>query len=545
MGNREDNIRRLTSELFDIVIIGGGATGSGISLDASLRGLKVGLVESGDFASGASSRSTKLIHGGVRYLETAIRHLDLKQFQLVIEGLKERAILLKIAPHLTHPLSMIIPMHTKFQTAYYFAGMKMYEILAGRRSIGATTFVSKNLVLEEFPYLDSQNLVGGIQLFDGQFDDARMNISIILSAQEEGAAVANYVEAEGFIKKDGRLIGLHVKDSLNGELLQIHAKVIVNATGALSDSVRCLDNPKAIPSVIGSIGSHILIDGSYTRSGRGLLLPKSGERVLFMLPWQGFSLVGTTDLPVAITKDPRPSEEEIDYLLESLEKEIGLKIEKTQIKASWAGIRPLILESKGKTSEISRGFKILTDPSGLYSIQGGKWTSYRKMGEVLLDSICKKENLRHKKCVTAETILCGGKGYSEKLSQVLAKQFRLDFDIADHLARSYGDRAQGLIRLSDVVEGGRQRLIEGYPYLSSEVIYAIRNEFAQTVLDVLCRRTRIAALDQEAALSVIPLVIKQMARELGWSDARQQEELVKSIAGIKIHPMHSTVSKVS
>ncbi len=533
MFSRNEKLQRLCNETFDLLVIGGGATGAGISLDAATRGLQVALVEAGDFASGTSSSSTKLIHGGVRYLESALVNLDYQQISLVIQSLKERYTILKIAPHLVRVIPIVIPVHSWFQAIYYLFGMKIYELLAGKKKIGRSSYLSTKKVMEAFPMITEKNLKGGVQLFDGQFDDARMNLSIILKAEECGATVVNYMEAIELKIEAGNIKGVLVKDHISGKTFSVSSKVVVNAAGPLSDQVRRLDPSVTKTTLVGSIGSHIIIDGKYTPLGKGLLIPKTNDgRVLFLLPWKNSTLVGTTDISIEIARDPKPSEEEIKYLLDHIKRELGFEVKRDQIKSCWAGIRPLVSGKQVKTSLLFRGFKVIRDPSGMYSILGGKWTSYRKMAEMILDEICEKIP-QAKKCVTEDTLLFGGEGYFPGLSGKLCEMYGLEKDIALNLSQSYGGKAEEVIKLSQSLKDGTKRLVEGYPYLQGEIAYGVRNEMACTALDILHRRTRLADLDREAACSAIPIVINSMAKELGWNQIRQNEELMNTYDDIK------------
>lgn len=534
MVSRKENLQKLRAETFDILVIGGGATGAGIALDAATRGLHVALVEGHDFSSGTSSRSTKLIHGGVRYLERAFTHLDIRQFFLVSQTLKERYTLLRIAPHITRVIPIVIPVYSWFEAAYYMSGIKVYDLLAGKRKVGHSSFLSKKEVMNTFPDIDSTDLKGGVQFFDGQFDDARMNITIILTALKHGATAANYVEVIGFEREGGRINRALLRDNLSGETFSVKSKVFVNATGPLSYKTRKLDNPEVKQVVGGSVGTHILLEGKYTPFDKGLLIPRTADgRILFLLPWKGFTLVGTTDVPIKISEDPKPSREEIHYLIDHLKNQLGIEISESQIKASWAGIRPLVSIDKGETSKVFRGFKIIRDPSGLYSLMGGKWTAYRKMAEKFLDELVGGEELEGvRPCVTENTMLLGGEEYSPKLAESLSEEFGLDEDITQHLAQSYGDKAIDVIKLAETVDQSG-RIVEKYPYLLGEIIYAVRNEMACTPLDFLYRRTRLAALDQESAISAIPKVVELMAKELDWNTVVQQEEFVKTRQRIK------------
>ena len=368
---------------------------------------------------------------------------------------------------------------------------------------------------------------GGILFYDGQFDDARMNISILLTALSHGATLANYVEVVAFEKREGKILAAVVKDRFRDKIWNIRAASFVNATGPFADSIRHLDDPNLSSLLVGSAGSHILLDNAYTPEGKGVLIPKTADgRLLFMLPWQGSTLVGTTDVPTEIIRFPKPSESEIRYLLAHLEKHLGLTIHKKEIKAAWSGIRPLISDPQANsTAEIARDFKIEIRKSGLCSIVGGKWTSFRKMAESVLDTLeAGGVILPKRSCVTAQISLAGADGYFVNLKKSLQGEFSLPDDVSEHLANSYGSRARDVAHLA-VNEGLQGRLLEGHPYLRGEVLFAVREEFACTALDLLYRRIPLAALDQEGALKALPEVIKLMAGELHWDDSRQQEEL--------------------
>lgn len=492
--SREKQLESLQNESFDLLIIGGGATGSGIAVDAATRGYKVALVEAEDFSSGTSSRSTKLIHGGVRYLEDAIKHLKINQLNLVKEALHERTTLLKIAPHLTRLLPIFIPAYSLWQKWYYGIGMKLYELMSGSHTLKHSHFISREESMKLFPNLKQEGLRGGIIYYDGQFDDARMNISIILTAISFGASIANYISVVKLNKKDNIITTATVKDHFTGKEWEIKAKVFVNAAGPFVDEVRTLDDPNLPPLVKGSAGSHILLEKHHCPQDTGLLIPKTTDgRVLFLLPWEGSTLVGTTDLATKISHDPKPTEEEIEYIIHHLNKYLSKPVSKEDILSRWCGIRPLAQEADVKeTSRLSRDFKIVQSPSKLYSIVGGKWTSYRKMGSDLVDTIIKNRDLPDKgSSVTDHTPLIGAKTI-EKPALI-----NLDDEVINHLLHSYGDRAAEVIKIAQ--EGYTNRLAEGYPYIEAEVIYAVRNEYACTEMDVLSRRTRLYTLDQKAA----------------------------------------------
>ena len=478
---REKQLQSLKNEVFDILVIGGGATGSGIALDAALRGYKTALVEAEDFGSGTSSKSTKLIHGGVRYLEDAVKHFNIKEFNLVQEALHERTTILKIAPHIVEWLGIVVPVYSVWQKWYYGVGMKLYDLISGSHTLNKSHFVSKEKVLELFPHIKSEGLKGGIMYYDGQFNDSRLNLTLILTSISHGASIANYVSVIKLNKTDGRLSSATVKDGFTGEEWEIKAKIIVNATGPLTDKIRFLDDPEITPVVRASSGTHIILDRKYSPKLTGLLIPKTSDgRVLFLLPWMGSTLAGTTDIACETLQDPKPSEKEIQFIIDHLNKYLDHPISKDEIKSSWCGIRPLVREAHVPgTSQLLRDYKIIVSSSKLYSIVGGKWTSYRKMACDLIDTIIKNGDLHKKgKCMTDQTVLVGG------------------------------DRAKAIDALAK--EGFSNRLAEGYPFIEAEVIYAMRNEYACTEMDILARRTRLYTLDQKAAEKALPRVRELM-----------------------------------
>ncbi len=515
--DRTTSIKQLKKENFDLLVIGGGATGSGIAMDAALRGYRVAIIDAGDFASQTSSRSTKLLHGGVRYLEKAFKELDFKQFQLVKSGLEERATLLKTAPHLSRALPIVIPVYSKFQALYYWLGIKCYDLLSGRHSIGKSRYISQKEVLHYFPKLKSQQLKGGIIYYDGQFDDARMNVSAILTAASKGAVVANYVKVVDFKSIDGRLVSAIVEDQFTQEAWALHAKAIVNATGPFADTIRRLDNPSVPKRMVGSIGTHLVLDRDYAPKEMGLLIPKTADgRVLFLLPWEKNTLVGTTDVPVDIQLNPETSDEEIDYLIHHLDLYLGLDVKKEEIQSYWAGIRPLVSASASKkTAKLSRDFKIEKSASGLYSILGGKWTAFRKMAEKLLDQMIENEDLSKRgPCTTKETPLVGGESSWEGLDKMLE---HLPLDVQDHLLHAYGTRSVEVANLARD-RGLEARLHPNFPYIEAEVVWAMSEEMAQTEHDVLDRRLRLKTLNRRAAEEVLPRVKELMNQELACRD---------------------------
>jgi glycerol-3-phosphate dehydrogenase len=362
--DRESQVANLSTQQWDLLVIGGGATGAGIILDAASRGLKAALVEKDDFASGTSSRSTKLIHGGVRYLERAVLDLDRSQYALVKEALQERAILLRIAPHLTHFVPLLTPLYHRAEVPYYYAGLKMYDWLAGDDEAPPSRYISAKEAIELCPMLKKENLRGGVVYSDGQFDDARMALSIVLRAVEMGACAVNHAAAVRLTKENGKICGAEVQDGLSGKSLSVRAKVVVNATGPLADHLRQMDDPAVSPLLKASSGSHIVLDPRFSPPSMGLLIPKTeDDRVLFLLPWLGHTLVGTTDNPAEVTSDPKASQEDVAYILRQLKKYFSIAVDQKDILSQWCGLRPLIETQGGvSTAKLSREHAIDRPP---------------------------------------------------------------------------------------------------------------------------------------------------------------------------------------
>ncbi|HEX7323934.1 MAG TPA: FAD-dependent oxidoreductase [Rhodanobacteraceae bacterium] len=497
--DRAHNLARLQSGTFDLLVIGGGATGAGVALDAAARGLSVALVERGDFAGGTSSRSTKLVHGGVRYLEAAVTQLDRAQFRLVREALAERAVLLAIAPHLVHPLRTVVPVYAWREALFYRAGLWLYDRAAGRAALGRSRFLSRARMLASFPRLRRRGLKGGVAYWDGQFDDARMAVTLVLTAARESAVVANRVEVVALRDDGRRLAGAAVRDVTDGRTFAVHARAVVNATGPGCDAVRRLEDPAAAPLVAPSRGTHLALDRTWAAAGDGLLIPRTSDgRVLFLLPWQGGTIVGTTDIAAAPSGEPRPTAAEVAYLLGQLGEWLDPPPEAGDVRASWAGLRPLIGDTAVRTANIVREHHIEVGPKGLVSIAGGKWTTYRLMAEETVDRVVADARLAPRSgCRTRGLALAGAEGFHPGLADELTAKYHLEHDVAAHLAHAYGGRAVAL--LDAAAPGSTQRLIVGYPYIEAEVAWARDEEMALTAEDVLARRLRLAFLDATAA----------------------------------------------
>ena len=527
MTDREALLDRLRGgEVFDLLVVGGGATGCGVALDAASRGLKVALAEGGDFASGTSGRSTKLIHGGVRYLEAALLNLDRVQFNLVRDALHERGVLLRIAPHLCRRITLVTPLYRYPEIPYVLAGLKLYDLLAGDAGLGHSRFLGRAELLARFPMLKGEGLKGGVLYYDGQFNDARMNLALAVTAIEQGAALANHLEVVDFLKQGEKIAGAVVRETLSGRQWEIRARCVVNACGPSADRLRRLDDPESKPLLRVSSGSHIVLPRRFAPAdGSGITIPKTEDgRVLFILPWLGGCLVGTTDNPAQPCDNPVATGDDVDYLIRHVGRYFDLGLERSQIRAVWAGLRPLVQDpSAADTARLARDHVISRSPSGLITITGGKWTTYRKMALDTVDYAVRVARLAPPRgCGTERIVLAGGGEFRPDAAAPLASRFSLSDDSAWHLHRSYGDRAAEVAALCAGALG--EPLAPGHPFLKGELLYAVRREFALCAADFLARRIPLALLDCEGARAAAPFVLQTMARELGWDEARVARE---------------------
>lgn len=546
---------------YDLLIIGGGATGSGVALDAVTRGLKVAMVERDDFASGTSSKSTKLVHGGVRYLEKAVWELDYNQYALVVEALRERKYFLDTAPHLSSWLPIMLPVNKWWQIPYFWAGTKAYDFLAGSEGIESSYFLTRSKALDAFPMLKKEDIVGALVYYDGAHNDSRMNVSLAMTAAVYGATVINHMEVTGLEKDaNGKLCGARVKDlvdSKNGKAAKeftVRAKGIINATGPFTDGIRKLDDSEVKEIVAPSSGVHVILPGYYSPSKMGLIDPKTSDgRVIFFLPWQGNTIAGTTDAPTEVAQNPIAGEEEIEWILKEIRGYLApdINVRRGDVLAAWSGIRPLVRDPHAKNTEsLVRNHLLTTSESGLLTIAGGKWTTYRQMSEETVDKALDMFKLQtpglataprisgtesiddaadlNGSCQTHKVRVVGAHGYSKTLFINLIQHFGIETTVAKHLVENYGDRAWTVAALCDLtnerfpVRGHKVSPL--YPFVDGEIRYAVRHEYAQTAADVLARRTRLAFLNAQAALEALPLVIDVMGKELKWSKQRKEQE---------------------
>ena len=526
--DRQEHLGRLQDgSPFDLLVIGGGATGCGIALDAATRGLRVALVERDDFAQGTSSKSTKLVHGGVRYLEKAILKADREQFDLVREGLRERGRLLQNAPHLAHSIRLMTPVKTWFQAAYIFAGLVLYDILAGRLSLGRSRIVSRARAQKLFPQLNLDGYKAAVIYADGQFNDARMAVTLARTAASHGAVCANHVEVTGLVKEDGRVRGARLLDRISGRAWTVAARGVVNATGPFADAVRRMDDPEAKTMLKVSSGIHILLAAETTPGDLSLMIPSTEDgRVLFMIPWQGHVLFGTTDEPADIAYDPAPEPKDVDYLLRYANAYLRRTVTRDDILAVWNGLRPLVFDpQKGSTQELARTHVLTESPSGLLTMAGGKWTSYRAMAEDAVDAACLACGLgQGRACVTRDMRLVGSRGYYPDAWRDLAAREGVEPALARSLCSLYGDEAGEVLRLGRELDLMRP-IHPQHPYIGAEVVFAVRREMATHLGDVLLRRLPLGLVDMGHAREAAPAVAAIMGRELGWDETRQASEV--------------------
>lgn len=526
--NRSVVLGRLQSDHeFDLLVIGGGATGCGVALDAATRGLDVALVDRADFAQGTSSRSTKLVHGGVRYLEKAVLHCNREQFGLVHEGLRERGFLLDNAPHLAHRVRLLTPVPTWGEAAYMLAGLTLYDLLAGRLGLGHSRFVSRRTVERMFPTLRTGGYKAAVSYWDGQFNDARMAVALARTANFHGAACCNHVAVTRLIKESGRLRGAELQDTLTGAAWPLRARGIINATGPMADSLRRMDDPGAEDILKVSSGIHIVLEAGFTPPDLALMIPHTEDgRLLFMIPWQNHVVFGTTDEQATPELDPTPDAADIDYLLRYASKYLSRPVTRGDVRAVWSGLRPLVFApGKGSTQELARTHVIEVSPSGLLTIAGGKWTSYRLMAQDTVDraGVAFGLNLT-RPCVTRHLKVLGARGFIPGGHTEIAR----DYDVPEALARTlhgtYGDETGQVLAIARAEALG-ERVHPDHPHILAEVAFAARNEMAMRLVDVLVRRLPMGLLDVEHTLQAAPGVARVMAVELGWDAARTEAEL--------------------
>jgi len=527
MKARIDALEAIAGNSFDLCIIGGGATGAGCALDAQLRGLKTVLVDGGDFASAASSASTKLVHGGVRYLEQAVKKLDIGEYRMVQAALRERIHMLENAPHLAHAAEFLVPVFSRAQAIYYQIGMKIYDWIAGKDNLFPSRFLPRAEALRRMPALRADRLHGAVSYSDGQFDDSRYDLSLVQTFTEAGGEALNYSRVIGFAKdKAGKLTSATLRDSFSQGEFSIQARAFVNATGPASDAIRLMASPHAARRLRPSKGVHILFSLEEFRSADALLVPKTEDgRVIFAVPWMGRLLVGTTDDEATPETKMVVLREEAEYLLRQLNPYLGKPLRIEQVVSGLAGLRPLVAAGAGHgTKELIRDHEVELDPtSGLISILGGKWTTHRLMAEDTINTVQKSIGSGHTASVTKEHLLVGAKGFSVDYWKMLLAEYHLEESTARHLAQKFGTRAPDVLELTRTNAALGKYLVARLPYLQAEVVYAIRQEMAQTVEDILARRLGLQMFDWRKSLEAAPAVGDLLAAELGWEQKNRDE----------------------
>jgi glycerol-3-phosphate dehydrogenase len=498
---RHDMLGRLLDrrDPWDFIIVGGGATGVGTALDAATRGYRALLLEQSDFGKGTSSRSTKLVHGGVRYLQQG-------NVPLVMEALHERGLLRQNAPHLVRELAFVVPNYLWWEAPFYGIGMRVYDMLAGRHGFGHSQVLTSEELLRRIPTLEQEGLRGGVLYHDGQFDDSRLLIDLARTAYDKGACLLNYARVLS-LQKDGAgyVNGVVFRDEESGAEHAMTAKCVINATGAFSDAVRRMDDPSAAPMIAPSQGVHIVLHKKFLGGDTAIMVPRTrDDRVMFAIPWHDHTVVGTTDTPVSeISLEPKPLSEEIDFILETASGYLAEPPTRADVLSAFAGIRPLVKAGEaGSTAALSREHTIQISKAGLVTIAGGKWTTYRKMAEDCVNYAATLAGLDEKPCVTRDLHIHG-------------------YHLSAPPFGAYADYGEDALSLTGLVEGRPDLgavLDPEAPILAAQVFWAVRHEMALKVDDVLARRTRLLSLNAKAAIRVAPVVARLMAVQLGKDD---------------------------
>lgn len=553
MKTREEARKAIENRSFDVCVIGGGATGAGCALDAQLRGLKTVLVEGSDFASGSSSASTKMVHGGVRYLEQAVRRLDWREFKVVKRALRERIVMLANAPFLTGTKRFVTPCYSWCEAAYYETGLKLYDWIAGKAGLGESRFMSRGETLRQMPGLKATGLVGAVAYVDGQFDDARYNIALLETFAEAGGEALNYARVIGFARpKDGKIESAEIEDEISRRKFTVGARAFVNATGPFADTIREMASPGLEPRMRLSRGAHILLPLEMLASSlpeqHALLVPKTEDgRVLFAIPWMNRLLVGTTEEEVEGAEHRGLTEAEVEYLLRHLNRYLAEPARRDQVISGFAGVRPLVTSRttagtdskatpvpKRETKTLARDHEVEVDrASGLVSIMGGKWTTYRAMAEDTLNAVEHELGRRPTPCRTAKFPLAGSDGFNADSWRTLVRELGASEATAKHLAGKFGTRAPRVMALATRDPRLRAALVEGSGPVAAEISFCARYEMAVSLEDILARRIGLEFYGWREALAAAPAVADLLAPELGWSDEEKQKQVGAYVARIE------------
>ncbi|HVP53785.1 MAG TPA: FAD-dependent oxidoreductase [Candidatus Eisenbacteria bacterium] len=528
MRHRSEAWRKINGASFDVCVIGGGATGSGTALDAQLRGLSTVLIEAGDFASATSSRSTKLIHGGIRYLQEAVTDLDPGQYNVVKRALHERRIMMENARFLAHAMEFLVPCYSWWEAFYYGIGTKIYDRIAGKQNFFPSRLRSAKDAVSRWPLLQDKGLKGAIAYADGQFDDARYAVALVQTFAEAGGEAVNHARVVR-LQPDagGKISEAELDDQITGARTTVRARVFVNCTGPYSDHIRAMANPGLEKRLRLSKGVHILLPLD-DRTADAMVVPKTDDgRVIFAIPWLGRLLVGTTDDEVTHDDELVVKRSEAEYLLQQLNRYLSRPFASNDIVGGFAGVRPLVSQGKGaKTKKLIREHEVEVDrESGLISVLGGKWTTYRAMAEDAVDAVQQQLGLSMGGCITRDRRLSGSEGYSDAYPRTLADSYGVPKATARHLSEKLGTRAAAVLELAKREPELAQPVVEEYPAILAEIAYAARFEMAATLDDVLERRTGLQFYSWQVAMAAAPVTAQVMQREMGWDDAQTQRQV--------------------
>lgn len=553
--SRERCVRELMAhncveKSLDVLIIGGGCVGTGTAVDAVTRGLSVGLVDMGDYAGETSSRSTKLIHGGIRYLQKAVFQLDPMQLKLVAEALKERTVMIHQAPHLCHSLATLVPCYHTYDIGMYWMGTKVYDILAAMYggTLEYSGFLFPYDAMRVYPKLkktdpDNNALLGAVRYFDGQMNDARLCYSVAMTAASYGAAMVNYAKVQQMeVVTDAKgesFVRTTIEDTISKKKLEVYSKSVVNAGGPFTGEIEKLSKTgHSSVEMIPASGTHIVIDRKYCPvKHEAMVIPSNDGRVVFTIPWLGGCLLGTTDHKCVVTSNPAPPESDVEFLLKNVEPFVG-PIPREDVKSVWAGIRPLAIPKSthmksGGTQNVVREHVIAVDEaSRILNITGGKWTTYRKMAEEAVDELQRtlmKGRAEAKPCCTSELVLVGARHLDQVPSTPAAN---IPQDVHRHWLGNYGDRYMAVAAIAEKNTKLLARLAEDSPVVEAEVVYAAQNEHCEHVMDFIARRTRMAFVNAKDAESVVPRVAELMASTKGWSSSRRNAEITAAYAAL-------------
>ncbi len=536
MKNREQQLRDIAGQSFDLCVIGGGATGAGCALDAQLRGLRTVLLEAGDFAGATSSAATKIIHGGVRYLEEAVKDVDPKEYHVVVRALHERVRMLNNAPHLTRQLEFVVPSYSWLNVAYLDIGLKIYDWLAGSARISPSKYISREETLKRMPALKQEGLIGAVEYADGQLDDARYNVALIQTFAKAGGNPLNYARVNDFGRgATGRLSSVTATDQVTGAKFAVSAKVFVNATGPFADSIRLLATPTLPKRMRLSKGSHILLPLDVFPTQDAMLIPKTDDgRVLFAVPWNGRLLVGTTEQEVTPEDELFVTREDVAFMLGQLNKYVEHPLQPSQIVSGYAGARPLVSSDENQsTKKIARDDVIEVDAaSGLISIMGGKWTTHRAMAEDTIDAAQTALGGPVTESPTRSHLLYGGEGFGADLWEKLMADYLISKETARHLAAKFGTAAWKVLELTRENPSLAEAILAGTPPIQAEVVYSVREEFAVKLEDVIARRLGIQFWSWREAIQSAPVVAARMAEELHWSGEQTKAAIAAYVGKI-------------